>query len=96
MKGTCEEEIDMNRLIATLIVAALPAVAMASGDTTHEQFPVTEVSVKPEVSIIALSSEQAEALAKVRSEYKARVLSLETEYRALMDAVLAYPDADNS
>jgi hypothetical protein len=96
MTGTCEEEIVMNRLFATLIVAALPAVVLASGDTAQEKFNTVEAAVKPQVSVIALSSEQAEALARVRSEYKARALSLETEYKALMDAVLASPVADNS
>jgi hypothetical protein len=96
MTGTCEEEIVMNRLITTMIVAALPGFAFASGDAEQERFAVAQASVKPQVSVIALSSEQAEALARVRSEYKARTLSLETEYKALMDAVLASPDADNS
>ena len=88
----------MKSMIAGLMVAALPGISFAngSGDAEQESLAFTEVSAIPQVSVIALTPLQAETLAKVRSEYKARVLSLEAEYKAILDTVLASTEADKS
>lgn len=88
----------MKSMIVVLMVAALPGISFAngSGDAEQESLAFTQVSAIPQVSVIALTPLQAETLAKVRSEYKSRVLSLEAEYKAILDTVLVSTEADKS
>jgi len=86
----------MNKLLAILTVAVLPGLALGNGTSDHDASARNNDGMKPVVSVVAISADQAEALAKVRGDYKTRKEILESEYQAMLDAVLAKPDVDTN
>lgn len=86
----------MNKLLSLMVVVLLPALAVANDTPDQAELALMQTDTKAEVSVIALSPEQALELAKIRSDYKASKILLETEYKARVDAVLTRNTADNS
>jgi hypothetical protein len=81
-----------NKSVAVLLVALLPSLVVAS-DVAELQ---PKALPKPVVSVVAVSSEAAQELAKVRDEYANQRAQLRAEYQARIDALLAGSSADNS
>lgn len=75
----------MRKFISLLVVALLPALASA-GDVA--ELMDVRAEVRPVVSVIALSEDQARELAKVRGEYQVLKAQLDAEYEARLDTVL--------
>lgn len=75
----------MKKFISLVVVALLPALAQASDVA---ELTEARAAVRPVVSVIALSPEQAQELAKVRDEYQALKAQLEAEHDARVDAIL--------
>lgn len=86
----------MNKKVAVTMMALLPALSFGSGAADELGLTQLHTEIKPEISVIALSPEQAKEFAKVRSEYLDRKNALEAEYQAQLDAVLTKPAADKS
>ena len=76
----------MRKFISLVVVALLPALAQASD--VAELMDIS-AEVRPVVSVIALTAEQARELARVRDEYLALKAKLEAEHDARVDAILA-------
>jgi Spy/CpxP family protein refolding chaperone len=75
----------MNKLLAVMMVAVLPGLALASGEmNTTAQVR----ALKPVISIIDLTSEQAQQLEKVHGDYQAKKAVLDVDYNAKIDAVV--------
>lgn len=85
----------MNKKVAVTMMALLPTLSFGSGAVDELGLTQLHAEVKPEVSVIALSPEQAREFAKVRSEYLDRKTALEAEYQAQLNAVLGDIVADN-
>ncbi|MDR0780928.1 MAG: hypothetical protein LBF16_09600 [Pseudomonadales bacterium] len=75
----------MNKLLAVMMVAVLPALALGSDGTNSV---VQTHALKPVVSVIELSAEQARMLEKVHGDYQAKMATLEAEYNAQVSALL--------
>jgi len=75
----------------TFVLAVLPGLVLASGATDVVGTAGRSIESIPVVTVIALSSEQAAELTRVRNEYQARRIQLEAEYEAQLDAILAKP-----
>ena len=76
----------MRKFISLVVVALLPALAQASDVA---ELMEARAEVRPVVSVIALSAEQARQLAEVRSKYQALIAKLEAEQEARVNAILA-------
>jgi hypothetical protein len=88
------KEIDMNKLLAVMMVAVLPALALASGETSTVAQTRT---LKPVVSVIDLTPAQVQELAKVHGDYQTRKAVLDAEYKELVEVLItAKTLADNS
>ena len=80
----------MNKFVSVLMIGLLPTLATAS-DVVDLVPGRTEV--RPVVSVIALTEDQARELAKVRGEYQEVKSRLDAEYEARLHAVLASSEA---
>lgn len=76
----------MRKFISLVVVALLPALAQASDVA---ELMEARAEVRPVVSVIALSADQARELAKVRDEYLALKARLEAEHETRVNAILA-------
>jgi hypothetical protein len=72
-----------------LVLAVLPGLVFASGSTDLVGMTGRSIESRPVVTVIALSSDQAAELTRVRNEYQTRKIQLEAEYEAQLDAILA-------
>lgn len=82
----------MRKFISLVVVGLLPALAQASGVA---ELTEARAEVRPVVSVIALSAEQARELAKVRDEYQALKAQLEADHEARVNAILARPSSES-
>lgn len=80
----------MKKFVSVLLIGLLPALAWAS-DVADLVPGRTEV--RPVVSVIALTEDQARELAKVRGEYQEVKSRIDAEYEARLHAVLAQTEA---
>jgi len=74
----------MNKLLAVMMVAVMPALALGSDDVDSN---APARALKPVVSVIDLSAEQVQLLEKVHADYQARKSTVE-EYNAQVEAVI--------
>ncbi len=81
----------MKKLIAVSLFALMPGLAMSDDAVHANQAERTANNVKPVVSVVALSAENAEEFARLRSEYQAGKIKLSTEYEMRLDAILSQP-----
>jgi len=82
----------INKHVAVLLVALMPALAWAGADAK----PQARALPKPVVTVVALSAEEAQALAQARDEYTSQRDQLRAEYEARVDALLARESNGNS
>jgi hypothetical protein len=75
----------MNKLLSVMMVAVLPGLALGSGEVATDAQART---LKPVISIIDLSPEQAQALERVHGDYQAKKAVLDVDYNARVDAVV--------
>jgi hypothetical protein len=80
---------EINKQVAVLLVALLPTLALADEAAVQPR-----AQPKPVVSVVALSSSEAEELAKARDAYVTQRAALRAEYEARVDALLAPKDSD--
>jgi len=80
------EENAMNKLLAVMMVAVLPALALGSDDADSVAPART---LKPVVSVIELTPEQVQLLEKVHGDYQARKATLDAEYKAQVEALIS-------
>lgn len=83
---------EINKRVVVLLVALMPALALADEAVNAQPRAVP----KPVVSVVQLSAEEADALAKARDEYATRRAELRAEYQARIDALLAREGNGNS
>jgi|GEM_PF-998979 hypothetical protein len=76
----------MNKLLAVMMVAVLPALALGSDDADSVAPART---LKPVVSVIELTPEQVQLLEKVHGDYQARKATLDAEYKAQVEALIS-------
>jgi hypothetical protein len=84
---------EINKHVAVLLVALMPALAVAS-----EPAALREAALPtPVVSVFAVDGNEALELAQVRDAYRAELARLRAEYQAQVDAVLTrQTSADHS
>jgi hypothetical protein len=75
----------MNKLLTVMMVAVLPGLALGSDDISSAAQTRT---LKPVISIIDLTTEQAQALEKVHGDYQAKKAVLDVDYNTKVDAVV--------
>jgi len=83
----------MNKLLAVMMVAVVPALAM--GSDSMDSASSTRVT-KPVVSVIDLSAQQVQELERAHGDYQARKAMLDAEYKAQVEALITSPAAGNS
>lgn len=83
---------EINKRVAVLLVALLPVLAGASevAEVQPRALP------KPVVTVVALSTVEAQALTQARDEYASQRAQLRAEYQARIDALLAREAKGNS
>lgn len=82
----------INKHVAVLLVALMPALAWAGADGK----PQVRALPKPVVTVVVLSAAEAQALAQARDEYTSQRDQLRAEYEARVDALLAREAGNNS
>jgi hypothetical protein len=78
-------EVPMNKLLAVMMVAVLPALALGSDDTVST---AQTHALKPVITIIDLTPEQVQKLEKVHGDYQAQKTVLDAQYNAKINALI--------